>query len=102
MYFSDKINLVTIATTENSMGDMVESVTKIEVFANKKSVRQSEFYQSAATGMRPELMFEVWTDEYSGQPRIEFGSVPYTVIRTYEKNEITELVCQGMVNNATS
>ena len=102
MYFSDKINLVTITVTENSMGDMVESVTKKEVFANKKSVRQSEFYQSAATGMRPELMFEVWTDEYSGQPRIEFGSIAYTVIRAYEKNEITELVCQGMVNNAAS
>ena len=99
MYFSDKIKLIVITVTENSMGDMIETETKTEVFANKRSIRQSEFYQAAATGLRPEIMFEVWSEEYSNQPRLEYGSKQYTIIRAYGKGEITELVCQGLVNN---
>jgi SPP1 family predicted phage head-tail adaptor len=99
MYFSDKIELIAITVTENSMGDMIETETETEVFANKRSIRQSEFYQAAATGLRPEIMFEVWSEEYSNQPRLEYGGKQYTIIRAYDKGEITELVCQGLVNN---
>jgi len=103
MYFSDKVELIAISVTENSMGDMIETETKTEtkteVFANKKSIRQSEFYQSAATGLRPEIMFEVWSEEYSNQPKLKYNNKLYTIIRTYDKGERTELVCQGVVNN---
>ena len=99
MYFSDKIELIAITVTENSMGDMIETETKTEVFANKKSIRQSEFYQAAATGLRPEIMFEVWSEEYSNQPKLKYNNKLYTIIRTYDKGERTELVCQGVVNN---
>lgn len=98
MYFSDKIELIAITVTENSMGDMIETETKTEVFANRKSIRQSEFYQAAATGLRPEIMFEVWSEEYSSQPKLKHGDKTYTIIRTYDKGERTELVCQGVVN----
>jgi len=99
MYFADKIKLIAITVTENSMGDKIEKETETEVFANKRSIRQSEFYQAAATGLRPEIMFEVWSEEYSNQPRLKYNNEPYTIIRTYEKGEITELVCQGLVND---
>ena len=99
MYFSDKIKLIEITYTENDMGDIIEGTTKTEVFANKKSIRQSEFYQAAATGLRPEIMFEVWSEEYSSQPKVEYDNKEYTVIRSYDKGELTELVCQGVVNN---
>jgi SPP1 family predicted phage head-tail adaptor len=99
MYFSDKIELIAITVTENSMGDMIETETKTEVFANRKSIRQSEFYQAAATGLRPEIMFEVWSEEYSSQQRVKYDNKLYTIIRTYDKGERTELVCQGVVNN---
>ena len=100
MYFSDKIELIAITVTENSMGDMIETETKTEVFANKKSIRQSEFYQAAATGLRPEIMFEVWSEEYSNQPKLKYNNKLYTIIRTYDKDgELIELICQGLVNN---
>jgi SPP1 family predicted phage head-tail adaptor len=80
------------------MGDAIPADTKKQVYANKKSIRQSEFYQAAATGLRPELMFEVRTSDYNGQPKLEYESVTYNIIRTYDKNgEITELICQGTV-----
>jgi SPP1 family predicted phage head-tail adaptor len=99
MYFSDKIELIAITVTENSMGDIIETEKETEVFANKKSIRQSEFYQAAATGLRPEIMFEVWSEEYSNQPKLRYNNKLYTIIRTYDKGERTELVCQGLVND---
>ena len=100
MLFRDVINLVSIATTENDMGDPIEVETKREVFADKKSIRQNEFYQSFAVGLKPELMFEVRSIEYGQEPKLEYNLKTYTIIRTYDKDgEFTELVCQGLVNN---
>ena len=99
MLFRDVINLVSIATTENDMGDIIEVETKREVFADKKSIRQNEFYQAQATGLRPELMFVIRTIEYEQEPKLEYDSKTYNIIRTYDKDgELTELVCQGLVN----
>jgi hypothetical protein len=43
-------------------------------------------------------MFEVRSVDYDGQPTLLFNSKEYVIIRTYSKNdEITELVCSGMV-----
>jgi SPP1 family predicted phage head-tail adaptor len=99
MLFRDVIKLISIVYSENAMGDTIESKTEKEVFANKKSIRQSEFYQAMSTGLRPELMFEVRSIEYTGQPKLKYESKEYNIIREYSKNgEITELVCEGIVN----
>ena len=99
MLFKEVINLVGVTTTENDMGDIIEVVTKREVFADKKSIRQNEFYQAQATGLRPELMFIVRTIEYEQEPKLEYNLKTYNIIRTYDKDgELTELVCQGLVN----
>ena len=99
MLFKDVINLISINVTENDMGDSIETPDKRQVFADKKSVRQNEFYQAASTGLKPELMFVVRTIEYNQEPILEFNSKTYTITRTYEKDgELTELICQGLVN----
>lgn len=99
--WSDVIYFGTAATeTENELGDII--VTPGEqraVFANKKSVRQTEFYQAQANGLRPELMFEVRSIEYANESSLTYNDKTYSIIRVYEKNsEITELVCSGIVN----
>ena len=100
MLFKDVINLVSVTTGENDMGDIIEVETKRQVYADKRSVRQNEFYQAQATGLRPELMFIIRTIEYEQEPKLEYDSKTYTIIRTYDKDgELTELVCQGLVNN---
>lgn len=101
MLFRDVVFFDTDPTnTENDMGDTIETPGKPRmVFANKKSVTQSEFYQAAATGLKPEIKLEVRTIEYNEEPKLTYNDKVYTVIRTYEKNsEITELVCSGIVN----
>ena len=103
MLFKDVISLITVTTTENELGDTIEVSTERQVFADKQSVRQSEFYQAAATGLRPELMFVVRTIEYNGETKLKYNGKEYSIIRTYDKDgELTELVCQGVVNRANA
>jgi SPP1 family predicted phage head-tail adaptor len=86
--------------SENDIGDTIEFPSNPrQVFANRKSISQTEFYQAAATGLKPEIKFEVRTIEYQGERLLEFNNRDYTILRTYDKNgEITELVCSGLVN----
>lgn len=95
------IYLISVTTTENEIGDSIAVPTKRLAFAEKKSIKQGEFYQAQATGLRPELTFVVWTREYANEGKLEYNGKAYNIIRTYEPNsEDTELTCQGIVNGA--
>ena len=99
MLFKDVVKLISITYTENSIGDIIESKTVKEVFANKKSIRQSEFYQAQASGLKPEIMFEIREIDYLDEKILSYESKEYNIIRTYSKDdELIELVCQGLVN----
>lgn len=103
MLFREVIKLVTVINDVNSIGDPIKTKIKTGVFADKQSIRQSEFYQAAATGLRPEIMFIIRTIDYNNESIIEFNNKEYNIIRTYEKdNEFIELVCQGVVNNVVT
>jgi SPP1 family predicted phage head-tail adaptor len=98
MLFRDVIDLVSITRTVNDVGSYTETEVKKTVFADKKSIRQSEFYQAQATGLRPELMFVIRTIEYNNESKIVYNAKNYQVIRTHDKNgEFIELICQGIV-----
>lgn len=103
MMWRDVINLSGgITYIENELGDRIEVPGQTrQVFSNKKSVRQSEFYQAQATGLKPEIMFEVRTIEYQDESKLSFNNKEYTIIRAFDKGEITEIVCSGLVNEVT-
>jgi SPP1 family predicted phage head-tail adaptor len=101
MLFRDVLNLIAVSISQNEIGDFVEVKNDRQIFANKKSIRQNEFYQAAVAGLRPELMFEVRTSEYQDERKLSYNGKEYTIIRSYDKNgEITELICSGLVNGA--
>lgn len=103
MLFKEVVKLISVTASENDMGDIIETLVEREVFADKQSIRQSEFYQAAATGLRPELMFVVRSVDYNQEPKLKHGDKTYTIIRTYDRDgELIELVCQGVVNNANA
>jgi hypothetical protein len=87
--------------TQNAMGDTIEVPGEpVMVYANKKSVRQSEYYQAQSNGVMPELTFEVRIIEYDGQRYLTYNNKRYRIIRTFEKGEDVELICEGAVHNA--
>ena len=98
MRWGDVINLIAITYAENSIGDITEAPTSRQVFANKKSIRQSEFYQAQASGLKPELMFEIRSIDYADEKKLSYDSLEYNIIRTYSKNgEILELICDRLI-----
>jgi SPP1 family predicted phage head-tail adaptor len=99
MRFDSVVYLITVTNDENDIGDNINTNKKRQTFAGKKSIRQSEFYQAAATGLKPELTFVIWAQEYGGESKLEYNGKIYNIIRTFEKNDKEmELVCSGLVN----
>jgi SPP1 family predicted phage head-tail adaptor len=97
-----KIKLIASTATEDDIGNQVETETTTEVWAEETGVRQSEFYNAAVAGLRPERTFVLWANEYSGQTRIEADGVKYKLIRAYNnpaKSEMIELVCEKVTGN---
>lgn len=90
--------LITEVKTVDEYGDSVATRTEKSVLVNKKSVRQSEYYQALSAGLKPELMLEVRSIEYSGEKDVEYNGKQYNITRTYSRNgEITELICQAVI-----
>lgn len=75
--------------------EVVKSWVYKQVFVNKKSVRQSEVYQAATVGLKPELMFEVRSLDYDNEERVKYNGKLYEITRIYDKGEITELICSA-------
>lgn len=102
MMWRDTVELISVVKVDDGGGGYTETVTFRQVFANRKSIRQSEFYQAHAAGLQPEIMFEVRFADYADERKLRFpageGGRRYLIIRTYTKNEESiELICQREV-----
>lgn len=102
MLFSDVIYLLRETSSSNAMGDVIPTPVGRTVFANKKSIRQSEFYQAQTMGLKPEVTFEIHSFEYEDESTLKFSNKTYNIIRTFQNGDILELICEGVVNNATT
>ena len=72
-------------------GEPIRTTKWTEVYANRKSVRQSEFYDAANVGLKPEVVYEVHSFEFDNHERVKVGTTEYEILRVYEHNDITEL-----------
>ena len=103
--YDQRIKLISVNRDTDEYGDMAETVSEREVFAELRSIGQSEFYQAQALGMKPELKF-VLPDylEYSGEQRMKYKAYGsneeevYRVIRTYRKGNELEITCSKGVD----
>lgn len=79
-------------------GEVITSYTSVKRYVNRLSIRQNEYYDAMNTGLKPELMFEIRTLEYNGQPTLKHNNIDYSVMRTYDKGEFTELIVSRNLN----
>lgn len=94
------IKLISESKTIDEYGDFNVTETERVVFAEMRSIGQSEFYQAEAVGLKPEIKF-ILPDflEYQNEKLIKFTPYggeeeEYTVLRTYRANNTLELVCK--------
>lgn len=104
MRYSDECFLGSVVETKNDIGDLIKTIVYSDfIFCNVKSIRQSEFYQAQAVGMKPELTLEVHQCDYQGEVFVMFNNQQYRVLRTYlVDTEFIELVLYREINNASS
>lgn len=93
MYFSDLIKLRTVSTSYTSSPFGSDSVTEKTVFADKHSVKRTEFFAAQSAKMRADIGFLVRKEDYSNQTEVEYNSVVYDVIRTFEDGDNIDLTC---------
>lgn len=73
-----------------------------KVYANKISVKRSEFYQAQAAGFKPEKCFEIRTIEFAEDKHThaKYNGIIYKILRSYEvDSEKTEITLTGLANN---
>jgi len=94
------ITLIGKTASVDEFGDQSLVPTERTIFAEERSIGQSEYYQAAAVGLRPEIKFVIADYlEYQNEQTIRycpFGGKEeeYTVVRTYRKDETLEIVCR--------
>ena len=99
------IKLISESRTVDAYGDIIATETERSVFAEIKSIGQSEFYQAQAVGLKPEIKF-VLADylDYQNEKKLRYQGFneakeeEYAILRTYRNNNLLELVCKRGVD----
>lgn len=90
------------------LGQLIESVVNFEVvkdwvytpaYATKKSIRQTEFYQAANVGLKPEMVFMLREFEFDNHERLIYKEKTYEIIRVYVDDGIAELTVTAMTGS---
>lgn len=71
----------------NDIGELLTEEVKRKVFAVKKSVSQSEFFQAAAAGFKPDIVLEISEFEYNGENYCEIAGQRYKIYRTFSSKD---------------
>ena len=95
--FKDVIKLITVSFKLDELAQQIEVKNERTVFANKKNVSQSEFFNAGQVGLKPQYLFEIRLSEYGGEGELVFNNKSYSIYRTYEKGENIELYCEVRV-----
>lgn len=95
--YNEVINLVSYEEVTNQSGVVKRIESKTKKFCDVRSISQSEFYQAAASGLKPEYKF-VLADylDYDGQKEVEYEGVRYSIKRTYRSGTELEMTAYGM------
>ncbi len=103
MQFINPIHLITYVNNVDDIGDIISTPVERKVLADISSIKQSEFYQAQANGLKPEFTFIIRAFEYRGEESVKYGNKTYRILRTYDRLDGNiELTCIGAVNNASS
>lgn len=95
---NDLISLLEIEKDIDVEGFEIEKQKERVVFAKKKSITQSEFYEAGRNGYKLSYKFVIKPYEYNGEKYILYNEEKHKIERTYEADsENLELICSKKV-----
>lgn len=105
MQFINPLYLISTSSTadDEDIGDIIKSEIKRKVYCDIISVRQSEFYQAQAIGVKPEISVVIRMFEYTGEVVAELNNIRYKILRAYDKKDgLIELILTRGVDNGNT
>ncbi|HIE8455427.1 TPA: phage head closure protein [Bacillus cereus] len=84
-----------VTTTKDDLGqiEVSEDFTR-QVFCEKKSISQNEFFQAGQNGFKPKCVLIVYSLDYQEEQKVNYNKT-YSIYRTYERDdERIELYCE--------
>ena len=96
--YNDVIELGKPAVVEDDYGNQSKEYVFREVFAEVKSVSQSEYYTAAQSGLKPvfKMILADYYD-YDEEDTVLYGGVLYHIIRTYRNGLQLELTVEKKI-----
>lgn len=85
-----------VTTTKDDLGqiEVSEDFTR-QVFCEKKSISQNEFFQAGQNGFKPKCVLIVYSLDYQEEQKVQYNNKTYSIYRTYERDdERIELYCE--------
>lgn len=96
---NEVITLVQIKFTKNELFQDVKKEIHSEIFAERKSIGQREFFNAGQTGIKPSCCFVVDLYDYNNASFLIYEGKRYSIYRTFEKGSDIELYVEGRVGN---
>ena len=101
--YHEVIRLIKTMQEPDETGELISTTTEREVFAKIASIGQQEFYQAQASGLKPELKFEIADYlDYENEKKLIYDRIEYDVLRTFRKGRMLEITVYGGINHGTS
>lgn len=97
MYFKDVAYILTETHSLDSKYRPVVTYTPKKFYCNVKSIGQSEFYQSATAGLKPEIKLEAKLLDLSNVTHIKYHNRFYKILRIYEFEDAIEITLSSTV-----
>lgn len=97
MYFKNVGYLMIESQKIDSMKRPRVSYIEKLFYCNEKSIGQSEFYQSASVGFKPEIKLEAKLLDLTSVTHVKYNNIMYKILRTYKKEDIVELVLTSTI-----
>lgn len=85
-----------VTTTKDDLGqiEVSEDFTR-QVFCEKKSISQNEFFQAGQNGFKPKCVLIVYLLDYQEEQKVQYNNKTYSIYRIYERDdERIELYCE--------
>lgn len=100
MNFGDVVGLISAEHQLDGVGNDVPVETTREVFADVRSVYQTEALRGGQAGLSPVLKVLVRRCDYQDERTVELNGRRYAVYRTYCAGDIAELYLERRVGGA--
>ncbi|PGN26272.1 phage head closure protein [Bacillus thuringiensis] len=86
--------IVTVVEDELGQKEGIKTFSR-QVFCEKRSIPQSEFFQAGQSGIKASCILIVHLLDYQEETSVKYGEKTYSVYRTYERDdEKVELYCE--------